>query len=98
MISSIIVASEIIGIVALTVYSLADNERIYASIFGVVVSTILSFLVGYQFLFSLILDERGVAYGDTPLGWTFIMIGIMFGVLNLAIIVDAVLKKRERGL
>lgn len=97
MLSSIIVASEVIGIVALAIYSLADNERIYASIFAAIVAAILSFLVGYQFLFTLIQDETGSAFGDSAMGWTFIMIGIMIALLQLAVIADGLLKRRGRS-
>lgn len=96
MITSIIVAAEVVCVIILAVYSLADNERLYASIFAAILAATLSFLVGYQFLFSLIQDGTDPKFGDAPLGWTFIMIGVMIAVLTFAIVVDGILKRRAK--
>ena len=101
MIPVLIAVAEFIGIIILVVYSLADNERIYASIFSAIIGSILSFILGYQLLFGLIegekyLDVAAVTYQDHPLGYFFIMVGIGIAIMSFAIVVDAVLKGKEK--
>ena len=98
MIPVLIAVAEFIGILCLVIYSLADNERIYASIFSSILASILSFLLGYQLLFRMIQSEfvDDLFFQDAPLGYVFIMVGIMIAVLTLAVVVDAVLKGKEK--
>lgn len=97
MIPVLIAVAEFIGIIILTVYSLADNERVYASIFGAILASILSFILGYQLLFGLVQNETSLTtYSDAPLGYFFIMVGIGIAIMSFAIIVDAVLKGKEK--
>ena len=97
MIPVLIAVAEFIGIIILTVYALADNERIYASVFGAIMGSILAFILGYQLLFGMIQNESSLTiYSDLPLGYFFIMVGIGIAVMSFAIIVDTVLKGKEK--
>ena len=97
MITTYIAVAEFIGIIILTIYSLADNERIYASIFAAIIASLLSFILGYQFLFGMIQNETGTTtYTDLPLGYFFIMLGIGIGGLTAMILIDGLLKYREK--
>ena len=100
MIPVILAFGELLGVIVLMVYGLADNERIYASIFAFLTSAMLSFMLGYQLLFGLIVGEKylevaAVTYTDTPLGYFFIMVGIGISILTFAVMVDGILKNRE---
>lgn len=77
----------VIGIIILAVYSLADNERLYGSIIAAILATILSFLVGLNFLFVGVLDA-GVSYTIPPVGWLFVLIGIVMTVVTLLLVVS----------
>ena len=94
----LIVVAEIVCLLFLVVYALADNERLYAAVFAAVLASILSFIVGYNFLFIGIAQaDNGTttAFTDAPIGYLFIMGGIMIAVITLALIVDGVLKRGE---
>lgn len=103
MIPVLIAFAEFLGIIILATYFLADNDRIYASIFAGILSSLLSFLLGYQLLFKLIQsefvtggEESSVLYfQDYPTGYFFMMVGIMLGILIVAIVADTVIKNRE---
>lgn len=95
----LIVVAEIICLTCLVVYALADNERLYAAVFAAVLASILSFLIGYNFLMVGIAQaDNGttVVFTDAPIGYLFIMGGIMIAVITLALIVDGVLKRKEK--
>jgi hypothetical protein len=99
MIPVTIAGVEMVGMLILTIYALADNERIYASIFAAILAALLSALLGYQFLFGLIQSEfytGATPATDQPLGYFFIMVSIMIGVITLAIVTDSLLKRKER--
>ena len=96
MIPVILAFGELLGVIILMVYGLADNERIYASIFAFISSSLLSFMLSYQLLFGLIKnDTNTVTFSDTSLGYFFVMIGIGIAILTFAVMVDSLLKKRE---
>ena len=96
MIPVILAFGELLGVIILMVYGLADNERIYASIFAFISSSLLSFMLAYQLLFGLIKnDTNTVTFSDTALGYFFIMIGIGIAIMTFAVMVDGILKKRE---
>lgn len=97
----IIVAVMMVGCITLAIFSLAFNESLYASIFAAIIASILSFLVGVDLLMVGVTElSSGVTltYTPQPEGYFFIMLGIMIAVLTLAIIVDGVLKTKEREL
>ena len=94
-----IAAVMMVGCIILAIYFLADNERLYASIFAAIMGSVMSFILGLDFLFIGIVETVGttqVTYIDQPLGYFFIMVGIMIFLLTLAIIVDALMKRREK--
>ena len=95
-----IAAVMMVGIICLTIYFMIDNERMYASVFAAIMGSVLSFLVGWDFLFVGITElSSGVSftYYPQPEGYFFIMVGIMLSLLVLAIIVDTLLKRGKRS-
>jgi hypothetical protein len=92
---------EVLGIIALLVYAMADNERLYASVFASFISCIWSALVGYQFLFGLVVTDSGDSMQDLGVGYFFIMIAIGSFALPVIIFLDKWLKgkdKKARGI
>jgi hypothetical protein len=94
-----IAAVMMVGCIILAIYFLADNERLYASIFAAIMGSVMSFILGLDFLFIGIVETVGttqVTYIDQPLGYFFIMVAIMIFLLTLAIVVDALMKRKEK--
>jgi hypothetical protein len=101
MITDLIAGIEVLGIIALLVYAMADNERLYASVFASFISCIWSALVGYQFLFGLVVTGTGAAIQDLGIGYFFIMIAIGSFALPVIIFLDKWMKgkdKKARGI
>ena len=97
MIPAIFAFGELLGIIVLLVYGLADNERIYASIFAFLSSSLLSFLLGYQMLFGLVKnDTNTVTFTDVSVGYVFIFMGIGIAIMSFAVMIDTVLKGRNK--
>ena len=100
MITDFLAGIEMVGIVSLLIYAMADNERLYASIFASFITTILSALVAYQYLFGLIITSSGTVIQDSGVGYFFIMIAIGSFALPVIIFLDKWLKgkdKKSRG-
>jgi len=77
----------VIGIITLAIYSLADNDRLYGSIIAAIFASLLSFILAMNFIFVGILDA-GTSYTIPPVGWLFMLIGIVMVVVTLLLIVD----------
>lgn len=91
-----IAVAEFICIIILVVYAMIDNERLYSAVFAAILASILSGLVGYQLLFGLIQTDASTRYTDQPLGYFFIMVAIMVFLITLAVVVDGIMKKKEK--
>ena len=92
---------EVLGVIALLIYAMADNERLYASVFASFISCIWSALIGYQFLFGLIQLDDGTVMQDLGVGYFFMMIAIGSFALPVIIFIDKWLKgkdKKARGI
>jgi ABC-type nickel/cobalt efflux system permease component RcnA len=96
MITDFYAGMEVVGIVALLIYAMADNERIYASVFASFIATILSALVAYQFLFGLVVTDSGTKIQDTGVGYFFMMIAIGSFALPVIIFLDKWMKNKDR--
>ena len=95
MITSTMASVEMVCVIILAVFALAANDRIYASILGAILSSMLSGVLGYQLLFGMIRTENMDVIQDTGLGYFCMMIAVMIFVLVLAIIADQRIKRRE---
>lgn len=94
----VMVFIEMLGIFGLVVYALLDNERIYGSVLAGICAALLSFICGYQLMFGLVRADTAVqtVFMDLPLGYFFIFCGISITIMTFAVIVDTVLKGREK--
>ena len=77
----------VIGVIILAIYSLADNERLYGSIIAAILAAVLSFILGMNFLFVGVLDA-GTSYTIPPVGWLFMLIGIVMVVVTLLLVIS----------
>jgi hypothetical protein len=96
LIPTLIAVVEMVCVIILTVYSLADNERLYAPIMAAILGSILSLMLGYQFLFGLVQNETTLStIQNLPLGYFFVMLGIIILFLVIAVVADVRIKKKE---
>ena len=96
MITDFIVGIEMLGIVSLVIYAMADNDRLYGSIFASFIACILSAIVSYQFLFGLIISGSGVTIQDSSVGYFFMMIAIGTFALPVIIFINGWLIKKDK--
>ena len=89
---------EVLGVISLLIYAMADNERLYASVFASFISCILSVLVAYQFLFGLVMTDAGDPIQDLGVGYFFMMIAIGCFALPVIVFLDKwLIRKDKRG-
>jgi len=95
MVPVIIAGFFVVGIIGLTIYCLADNDRIYGSIIAGILTSLLSFVTGAIFMFGLVVSEvrptsESVAtiYQEPALGYFFLLYGIIMLVVVALLVYD----------
>jgi hypothetical protein len=72
-----------VATILLTLFALWKFEDIYTPMIAVVMSSLISFSIGYCYLYGLVISESvpAVQYTDAGIGYLFLILGVIQGVI-----------------